>query len=144
MIDPEKIFNLFNRADEDPPLKEKAEIADQLMNFRETPVFWVGMFKKLIINSSNARKQIEKIFPKEVAEEFFQVKDLNELFMFTRSWSFISKINLQEPTHKEALKIFNDVDFIVCLRLSISFWEEREEYERCALLKNIENFLNKA
>lgn len=143
MIDPEKIFNLFSKTEIDTPLNEKFQAANELMNFQETAVFWVGMFKKLIINSSNAKKQIQRIFPKEIIEEFLKIEDFNELFIFTRSWVYISRINLKEKTHQDALKLFNDEDLIVCLQLSINFWEEKEEYEKCAHLKHIENFLKK-
>jgi hypothetical protein len=45
----DKIFNLFN-GDEFDSLKEKAQAIDVSLDYKNHPLFWVGMFKKLIQN----------------------------------------------------------------------------------------------
>ena len=50
MIDPDRIFKLFARVDEDPSIKEKAQITEQLLKVQNSPAFKLGMFKKLIFN----------------------------------------------------------------------------------------------
>ena len=43
-----KIFDLFNSKEPDS-LQEKAQMADVLIkDYKNHPLFWVGMFKKLI------------------------------------------------------------------------------------------------
>ena len=43
VVDVNKIFGLFNN-EEPESLNEKAEMADTLLNYKEHPLFWVGMF----------------------------------------------------------------------------------------------------
>ena len=47
-MDVNKIFNLFN-GDEPESLREKAQQVDNLLDYKNHPLFWVGMFKKLIL-----------------------------------------------------------------------------------------------
>ena len=48
-MDLNKIFGLFN--DQEPEsLKGKSQLIDDVLDFKEHPLFWVGMFKKLIQN----------------------------------------------------------------------------------------------
>ena len=51
-MDVDKIFNLFN-GDEPESLREKAQQVDVLIDYKNHPLFWVGMFKKLIQNHQN-------------------------------------------------------------------------------------------
>ena len=57
----DKIFNLFN-GDEPESLREKAQQVDTLLDYKNHPLFWVGMFKKLIQNHQVFNTQILKFF----------------------------------------------------------------------------------
>jgi hypothetical protein len=57
----DKIFNLFN-GDEFDSLKEKAQAIDVSLDYKNHPLFWVGMFKKLIQNHQVFNTQILKFF----------------------------------------------------------------------------------
>jgi hypothetical protein len=62
-----------------------------------------------------------------------------EELMFRKAWDYIKPIDLNKIFHVECLKLKADEQFIENLQISILFFEELEEYEKCALLKNIES-----
>lgn len=136
MIDPEKIFNLFNRADEDPSLQEKSEITDQLLALQDTPAFKIGVFKKLILNHINFNKSILSLL-KRTDDEFDidDVKNAGEFIIYTRAWVYVENLNVKDLETFESLKKGASQELITALKLAINYFQETEEYEKCAHLK---------
>lgn len=139
-MDINKIFNLFNKVEIDTPLDEKFKAANELMNFQETPVFWVGMFKKLILNNSVFNTQLLK-FLQQTDSELKDIELAGEVVVFLRSWFYISKIDLTIRLHYDAVKMFSDENLLACCKLAVSFFEEREEYEKCSHIKKIQDLV---
>ena len=55
---------------------------------------------------------------------------------------YISKILiLLLEQGKDAARIFADDYTITACKLAISFWEEREDYKKCAHIKKVQDFL---
>ncbi len=135
----DKIFNLFN-GDEFDSLKEKAQTVDVSLDYKNHPLFWVGMFKKLIYNHNIFREKL-LVFFENLNEGLDQV-DIDracEFVVFTRAYDYINKINPNELTHQEALYHFSDIHLKTALELSINYFQEQEEYEKCShLKKNLE------
>ena len=135
-----KIFDLFDQSSTSSPSMEEAE---QLFDLKDTPVFWLGMFKKIVISNNSLYFQLNSILPDDI-----DVKTLTNNVIYNRSWSFIEKIDISETTHIDALKLLADNTFIKCFDLAISYYESNEEYEKCAHLKKIQDkareFANKA
>jgi len=145
LMDPNKIFELFN-GEEPDTLQDKAD--DVLLDYKDTPIFWVGMFKKLIINNRALYLQIQKHIPSEVLEDIPGMDDMAEFVTYNRAWFYLAKIDLKLKYHVDSIKTFTDGDLLFCLKLAIKYFENREEYEKCAHIKKIqdkvEKFLNKA
>lgn len=132
------IFGLFS----DEEQKQKDSSSTSLIDFKETPLFCVGMFKKIITNNTNFHVQILGFLKGTLSEDYFlNYGQVGELVIFLRSWFYISKINLEKELDQEAVKFYAGQDLEVCLKLAISFFEEREEYEKCAHMKNILDFI---
>ena len=55
----------------------------------------------------------------------------------------LTKVKLQRDYAIEALKHYACEDFVVSVKLSISYFESLEEYEKCAHLKKIQDFVEK-
>lgn len=140
-MDTNKIFDLFGQTEFDTPLEKKARAADELLNFQDTPMFWLGMFKKLILNNQNFYHQLLSFLPKEYTSEITKLDEASEFVVFLRGWYYIQKINLNRKLDQESLQMYSSEELEVCLKLSIHFFEEREEYEKCAHLKNILDFI---
>lgn len=140
VMDVDKIFDLFNNKEPDS-LKEKAQAADILItDYKNHPLFWVGMFKKLIYNHNTFRNQLLVFF--ENLDEGLDQVDVDragEFVVFTRAYDYISKIDPTDFQHQEALYYFSDIQLKTALELSINYFQEQEEYEKCShLKKNLE------
>lgn len=111
-----------------------------LIDFSEHPMFWISGFNKLLDNHLFFKKYTIKTYkninPNINIEE---LEKAGEALMFRKAWDYIKNINLEKPFHIDCLKSKADETFIEHLQLSIDFFENLEEYEKCALLKNIEN-----
>jgi hypothetical protein len=127
----DKIFGLFDQSSDTPLTNNEAET---LFDLKNTPVFWLGMFKKIIVSSNSLYFQLNTILPQNV-----DIQEITNSMIYTRSWGFISKIDIFKSTHIDAIKMYSNNTFIKCFDLSISYWEALEEYEKCAHLKKIQD-----
>ena len=111
---------------------------DVYIDFKNTPVYWVGMYKKLILNHINFNKKVVEFF-KEANEELDSddVKEAGEFVVYNRAWSHIQKIDVNKKDHINAIEKYCDEYLDISLKLGILFFEQSEEYEKCALLKHI-------
>jgi transcriptional regulator with PAS, ATPase and Fis domain len=135
----DKIFNLFNN-EEPESLKEKSQQADILLDYKNHPLFWVGRFKKLIQNHQTFNDQLLNFFDK--LDEGLSAVDIDkagEFLVFNRSYEYIQKVDPDNLVAQEALYRFADIHLKVALELSINYFQEHEEYEKCShLKKNLE------
>jgi len=134
MIDINNVFGLFSSSDDDSESRKDTVYLD----FKDTPVYWVGMYKKLILNHINFNKKVIKFF-KEANQEFdvIEMKEAGEFVTYNRAWSYIKKIDLKEESHLEGIIHYTDEYLDTALELGIHFFQELEEYEKCAHLKKI-------
>jgi hypothetical protein len=138
----DNIFSLFGFPDKDNEERKKLE-AD-LEVFKETPHFKLGMFHKLIMNGSLFSKQVVKFFAK--ADPGLDIKGIDqagEYMMFIRAWFWIEQVKLRKKEWKAPLKQYASEEFIISIKLSINYFESTEEYEKCAHLKKIQDFVEK-
>ena len=135
----DKIFNLFN-GDEPESLREKAQQVDTLLDYKNHPLFWVGMFKKLVQNHHIFNDQLLKFFDKlDENLSTIDVDKAGEFIVFNRAWDYIQKVDPDNLVAQEALYRFADIHLRVALELSINYFQEHEEYEKCShLKKNLE------
>jgi hypothetical protein len=139
----DNIFSLFGFPDKDDEDRKKLEA--ELDVFKETPHFKLGMFHKLIMNGSLFSKQVVKFFAKSDPE--LDVKGIDmagEYMMYTRAWYWIEQVKLRKKEWKEALKQYASEEFVISIKLSINYFEGTEEYEKCAHLKKIQDFVEKS
>jgi hypothetical protein len=136
-----KIFDLFDKeysANDDTSL---------LVDFSEHPLFWISGFNKLINNHLFFKQYTVKTF-KNISPDINidELEKAGEELMFRKAWDYIKSVDVNKTFHVECLKLKADKQFIDNLKTSILFFEALEEYEKCALLKNIEGkvkeFLN--
>jgi len=135
----DKIFNLFN-GDEPESSKENNQQVDTLLDYKNHPLFWVGMFKKLIQNHQTFNDQLLKFFDKlDEGLNMVDVDRAGEYVVFSRAWEYIKKVDPDNLVTQEALYRFADIHLKLALELSINYFQEHEEYEKCShLKKNLE------
>lgn len=128
------IFSLFSSS-ERPDVDDKV-----LIDFKQTPSYFIGMYKKLILNNLNFNKKIVQFFKESNSDlNSDEMSEAGEWVTYNRAWSYIKKIDLGNENHISSLEKHNDEYFETTIKLGIKFFEEEEQYERCALLKKIQD-----
>tara|TARA_R110002020_G_scaffold26793_5_gene86640 strand:- start:743 stop:1201 length:459 start_codon:yes stop_codon:yes gene_type:complete len=142
-MDIDNVFGLFGFG-KDKNENKKIE-TNHLDEFRDTPQFKVGMFKKMIWNGRYFKDQVLNFLKK--ADEFVELEgevgEAGDYMMYTRSYFWIQECDLEKKEWTSALDYFLDDEFITCIKLCIKYFEEIEEYEKCAFLKKIQNYIEK-
>jgi len=140
-VDVNKIFRLFN-GEEFDSLPEKSQVVEAAIDFKEHPLFWVGMFKKLIQNHKVYNRSMINFFSKMDEDlDLYDVEDAGEFIVYNRAWFWISKIDIKESIHQNALTHYADEILLTYTKVVILYFQELEEYEKSAYLKKIEDFL---
>ncbi len=139
MINLDNIFHLFSPNDD----LEGIDNGKVHIDFKNTPIYWVGMYKKLILNHINFNKKIMKFFQKSNKDlDLNDVKEAGEFVTYNKAWSYIKKIDLNNKDHKKGINTYADKYLDTSLKLGINFFIETEEYEKCAHLQKILNYLS--
>jgi len=143
-VDVDKIFGLFN-GEEPESLREKAQMTEELLNYQQHPMFWVGMFKKLIHNHKIFNHKVMDFFSKLENEELdlYDVEEAGEFIVYNRAWFWISKVDILDRNCQEAIIYYTDEYLDTYLKFAISYFQELEEYEKCAHLKKIHDLVVK-
>ena len=146
-MDVNKIFDLFSGGREGDGDYTQQELEDlrKMEEFKESPMFKVGMFKKLIFNHLAYKDRIIDLF-KNVKPNLniYELEEAGETITFERGWEFISQCEIDKEEWQQCLIFYNDEEIKVALRLSINFFQDLEEYEKCAYLKKILDFCEKS
>ncbi len=140
MIDKNKIFQLFVDGKEIDDDKTKKEIKD----FMNGPFAKVGMFVKLIQNHEVFHKKLEKFLKKEQPNYNVEsTKEASEFTVYNRAWTYIKNISLDDHDDVNAIINFDNKVFYKALNSAIMFFEQYEEYEKCAHLYKIKEVVKR-
>ena len=76
-MDIDNIFELFSDSefikDDETPI-----------DFSKTPIYWVGMYKKIVLNHINFNKKVLKFFKKANHEfDIVDIKEVGEFFVYS-------------------------------------------------------------
>ena len=138
MIDKDKIFKLFVDGKEISGDKTKDEIKD----FMNGPYAKIGMFVKLIQNHEIFHKKLEKFLKQEQPDYNVEsTKEASEFTVYNRAWSYIEKIDIDNSDHLNAIINFDPRIFYKTLDGAVNFFENYEEYEKCAHLHRIKELV---
>lgn len=133
MINIDNIFELFSTNED---LEGNNTVVH--IDFTKTPIYWIGMYKKLVLNHINFNKKVLKFFKESNQElDIEDMKDAGEFVVYNRAWHYIQNVNIDVEEHVIAIEKYCDEYLDTALKLGISFFEQHEQYERCALLKKI-------
>jgi hypothetical protein len=134
-MDISRIFDLFNNNESD-----QNDDVSLLIDFSDHPLYFIGGFNKVISNhlffAEYTIKNFQKISPDIDIKE---LEKAGEELMFRKAWGYIKNLDLNKSFHLDSLKVKADKHMVHNLQISISFFEDLEEYEKCAFLKKIED-----
>jgi hypothetical protein len=140
-MDVNKIFGFFSDESNNDSLEDY--VKDK---YKDHPLYWVSMACKLYTNHKTFNKQIVNLFdrinPQLDADD---VKRAGDYMMNARCFDYLAKLDLTNPEHTQALQDYCNFrekgNLVKTINELISFYEEYEEYEACAVLKKISDFL---
>tara|TARA_R110002153_G_scaffold60555_1_gene164025 strand:- start:424 stop:864 length:441 start_codon:yes stop_codon:yes gene_type:complete len=141
MINKNDLFNLFPQ----PEDRGRVDITDDEIEIEvsSSSHFKIGKFKKLIENHQlffeHFKRGMEEANAKNIDHE--ETKRQASFIVYNRAWYYIKGINLNEKEDVLDLTLFNPYDLAYTLQLAIKFHESVEEYEKCAHLFKIQQFL---
>lgn len=140
MIDKDKIFELFGS-----PINEEEDFINIASTMLDEPFNKIGMFTKLIINHIIFHQKLSKFLSKEsnMAIDLEDTKKASAFAIFNRAWFYIKKIDLKNKSDLEAVVQFKKEPFLSTLNEAIEYFEEVEEYEKCAKLLEIKKLKEK-
>ena len=136
-MDLKKFFNLF---DSEEPENEPVIVNEQLA---EHPYIYMGLFKKLILNYETFSTQLFNFM--RSTEDDLDVDKLEKAgvhMVYWRAYNHIEKIDLTQDFHVDILRAYADDNFIKALTMCLHYYEDIEEYEKCAFLKKISDIVN--
>lgn len=132
MLDSNQIFSLF---------EEQPNTEIELINIENipSPYLLIKIFKKIIFNYSKfSDNLILSLVGQSPEFDSIELKNTGYYITYTKAFNCISKIDIENKEHIVALRSLNiKNDLEICLDLSIQFFLEYEEYEKCTLLQNI-------
>jgi hypothetical protein len=138
------IFALFGFPEGEDRDDEREKLEKDFRAYKETPHFKLGMFHKLIMNGTLFKKQILKFFSKSDPElDTNGIDDAGEYMMYTRAYYWVQDCKIRSKFWNTALKEYSNDEFLCSIKLSIHYFESIEEYEKCAHLKKIQDFVEK-
>ena len=128
------IFGLFSYEDDDLSTDGETTYSE----LKTSPVYYVGMYKKLVLNHINFNKKVLVFFKQSNEElDIEDIKEAGEYVTYNRAWSYIQNVNVDDAAHIDALKYYSDEYLDTALKLGISYFTQTEEYERCAVIHKI-------
>ena len=140
-MDKNKIFGLFD----DSVGEDQTDQKNNLVVFNNSPYHKLGMFTKLIVNHFVFHTKLEKFLKKE--EPSYNVestREASEFVVFNRAFNYLNQIN---PLDKEVTFAILDFDNKILTRTleqSIIYFEESEEYEKCAHIHKFQKILKES
>tara|TARA_R100001163_G_C4999508_1_gene149168 strand:- start:414 stop:842 length:429 start_codon:yes stop_codon:yes gene_type:complete len=139
MINKDRIFNLFSTT---PEVKEKEEKRISIEEFIESPYAKIGMFTKLILNHYVFQEKLKKFLKtEEPAYSIENTKEAANYTVFNKAWEYIREIDIENKDHINALIGFNPIVFNKALTSAIVYFQDGEEYEKCAHIFKIQEIV---
>ena len=129
-----EIFNLFDSGSREKIQEEEIQVTD----LSDHPIYWLGMFKKLIQNHKVFKKKIVSFLEK--AQPELDLEDINSTgddLAFERAWFYVSKFDPSLEEHNEVINLILDTYLVNALEESIFHFQEKEEYEKCSEVKQL-------
>jgi hypothetical protein len=126
-----KIFDLFDYKPENNDLNEKDNV---IIDLYEKPLFWVGMFEKLIQNNNVFKQQVKN----NLQDDFEQLNEASDAVIYIKAYLFLTLLNLDDENHIHAIKSRMKYSYLQkSLEWAMNYFISQEEYEKCIFLKEI-------
>ena len=119
MMNMDNIFDLFGSNDN----LDGTENSTTLIDFKNTPTYWIGMYKKFIFNHINFNLKMIKFFKQSNTDlDVSDMKDAGEFVAYNRAWAYIKKIDLTNESHINSINLYANKKLDKALQSGIDFF----------------------
>ena len=144
-MDINKIFGAFNSSSKDEgnnwnyyQLPSTHPTVDE-----NHPRYFIKVFTKMVLSYTGYSDKIIDFFANADPEiDADNVKRAGESMLYNRAYGHITKLDIQDEYHIKILFQEANSKLEKALNKSLSYFENEEEYEKCAILKKYLDFLN--
>jgi hypothetical protein len=141
-MDPDNVFNLFDDESNSDIVENAKEIKDKLEEFKDSPIVKIGMFTKLILNHQVFHSKLESFLKKEEPTYDVQsTKESSEFVVYNRAWYYLNQVDINKKKDLFAVLDFNPKMLNKALESALLFFENGEEYLKCAHIFKIQQIL---
>tara|TARA_B110000977_G_C10895093_1_gene422965 strand:+ start:19 stop:468 length:450 start_codon:yes stop_codon:yes gene_type:complete len=142
-INKDNIFGLFE-GDYDT-LKNAKDLSGKIDNFNSSPTIKIGMFTKLILNHNIFHQKLEKFLTKEEPNYSIEsTKESSEFIVYNRAWFYLNQVDMSQKEDVFAILDFNPKILNNALESALLYFQNREEYEKCAHIFKIQQVLRES
>ena len=138
--------NLFNLFEENPGREENIQDANKkLEDFKNSPTVKIGMFTKLILNHHVFHSKLEKFLQRE--EPTYNIestKESSEFVVYNRAWFYLNQVDPSQKEDIHSILDFNPKLLNNALESALMYFQDREEYLRCAHIFRIQQILRES
>lgn len=142
-MDLDKFFKQFTGDSLPESASSQDDIVASYTDFYKNPIFKLGMFKKLVFNHGDFNNKMLLTLLNTASggdkRESKKIKEFSEVMVYNRAYSQLEDINLEKEQNH--IKQASDEELLTACKLTIKFFEKREEYEKCAKIKNLEDLV---
>lgn len=139
-INKENIFGLFDVGCNTPD--ESVEMEKQ---FKDSPTVKIGMFTKLILNHKVFHQKLDKFLKKEEPNYNTEsTRESSEFVVYNRAWFYLNQVDLKNKEDIFAVLDFNHQILNNALESSLIYFQNREEYEKCAHIFKFQQILRES
>lgn len=131
-MNPDKIWNLFGNTGEG----EKKEVFD----YTKHPSYGLLMFKKILKNSKDVMKIMHQLSSNEDLNEN-DINTIGQEYVYRNAWEYLKKTKVDDNDVIASLQFISTPEIESYLEEAKMFFEEKEEYEKCAFIKKIQTSL---
>lgn len=129
-LDPKELFKVFEMTDEELIQEQDPQA---VWDFRYHPFILMGMVIKGLENF----EMICELYHQREGEAFKSVKDNVQLTYYTSLYKYLYRFNYQSLEHIESALRHDFDDIAYALSHLRTFFESKEEYEKCARIRDI-------
>lgn len=136
----DRIFNLFD--DSQSTQEQVIEQKKSFVAFNNSPYHKLGMFTKLIVNHFVFHYKLEKFLQKEEPSYNSEsTREASSFVVFNRAYNYLKQVNPEDKESVLAILDFNPKLLEKTLKSALQYFENSEEYEKCAHIFKFQKIL---
>jgi len=126
-------------------LQNAQKLSKKLEEFDNSPTVKIGMFTKLILNHQVFHEKLKKFLKQEEPNyDVSSTKESSEFVVYNRAWYYLNQVDISKREDIFAILDFNPKLLNKALESALLYFQDREEYLKCAQIFKIQQILRES